>query len=419
VIQTPLKFQSARPGVGGVSNVRIVQSRRGVEGINYFHCPITGEKVQEPFLVVNNVVTDCCGHCRVERLQSRFRVYNDQAPDNIKDFEPVKAYDTQGKYTGRGVLLSPRHSCIEPKLDGVRAFVHCTPDGIFVTSRRRDSSGRFRQYQDNIPHIRDHPLLNDLGSEGYTILDSELLMPDEGRGTCAATVAVTNSLPDTAVAHQLSHSKAWITVFDIPWWANSDMQSMPLRFRKALLHEINLNAYEHLHEIPIHMDVDDIDERERILQMYLMEGYEGIVLKDPNSGYRDTRAWLKLKDEVTLDVQVVGWERGRAGGKWENSLGALFCAVRDSRDGQLVDVCDVMPGDDDTRLRLFETLSPLTTDEIRERHLILEIKGQQWTDDGHIRHPRIVRWREDKSEPNELDLSHVYGKNWEEVPVNA
>lgn len=401
--------------------MRIIQSKRiTATGEGFYYCPVTSQKMVEPIASTEQpgnlpLVEGCCGHCRIERLQSRFRIHNDSVTDTIKDFEPVKAYDTQGKFSGRNVILSPRHSWIEPKLDGVRALVHCTPEGVYITSRRRDASGAFRQYQDNVPHLRDHPILLELGEEGYTILDGEIIMTDQGSGTLAATMSVAGGLPDSAIRAQQVHGEARLVIFDIPWWNGNDLEGHALRDRKGLIADIGFNNYAHLFAIRTHEDVELGDTRESLLQDYLMEGYEGIVLKDPNSRYRDTRAWLKLKDEVSLDVQVVGWEKGRAGGKWAESLGALLCAVVDSRTNELTDVCDVMPGDDVARERLHSQLNGMTNDEITDQHLIVEIKGQCWTPDGKIRHPRIVAWRPDRSEPNTLDLSHVFGKEWSET----
>jgi ATP-dependent DNA ligase len=258
-----------------------------------------------------------------------------------------------------------------------------------------------------------------VGEEGYTILDGEIIMTDEGSGTLAATMSVAGSLPETAEAVQRTHGWARLVIFDIPMWQGNSVEHLFLEDRRQLLENLDLENYEHLFPIRCHKGIPPGEERENILQDYLMEGYEGIVLKDPTSAYRSPRAWLKLKDEVTLDVQVIGWEKGRMGGKWEQSLGALFCGVIDSRTGEMTEVCDVMPGDDSARERLFAELAPLSDDEILDRRMIIEIKGQCWTSDGKIRHPRIVRWREDRSEPNTLDLSHVFGKEWQEVAVSG
>jgi ATP-dependent DNA ligase len=232
-------------------------------------------------------------------------------------------------------------------------------------------------------------------------------------------MSVAGSLPDTAISVQQHHGYARLVVFDIPMWEDHDIQSYSLADRKALLENLDLDNNVHLHTIPVHKDVEVGEARESLLQDYLMEGYEGIVLKDPSSSYRTPRAWLKLKDEVSLDVQIVGWEKGRMGGKWEESLGALLCAVVDGRNGELTDVCDVMPGDDDARKRLYDELHEMTEEQIIAERRIVEIKGQCWTPDGKIRHPRIVRWRPDLSEPNTLDLSHVFGKEWAETVTNG
>lgn len=56
------------------------------------------------------------------------------------------------------------------------------------------------------------------------------------------------------------------------------------------------------------------------------DGYEGIMVKDPNSTYKTKRsdAWLKVKPWITVDLEVVGYEPGKPGSKFEHTLGAIL-----------------------------------------------------------------------------------------------
>jgi ATP-dependent DNA ligase len=59
----------------------------------------------------------------------------------------------------------------------------------------------------------------------------------------------------------------------------------------------------------------------------LAAGYEGIMVKDPRSPYRckRTAAWLKIKPTISVSLEVVDLEEGKAEGKRAGMLGALVC----------------------------------------------------------------------------------------------
>jgi DNA ligase-1 len=59
----------------------------------------------------------------------------------------------------------------------------------------------------------------------------------------------------------------------------------------------------------------------------LSAGFEGIMIKDPNASYKTKRtdAWLKMKPEIYLDLEIVGFESGKQESKFVNTLGGLVC----------------------------------------------------------------------------------------------
>lgn len=71
-------------------------------------------------------------------------------------------------------------------------------------------------------------------------------------------------------------------------------------------------------------------------QKCLDEGYEGIMVKDPDAKYECKRgtAWLKIKPFITVDLAIVGFEEGT--GKNEGRLGAIICEGED--DGRTISV---------------------------------------------------------------------------------
>lgn len=75
----------------------------------------------------------------------------------------------------------------------------------------------------------------------------------------------------------------------------------------------------------------DTEEGQRSLREFNAEtieaGYEGVMIKDPGATYRTKRtdAWLKIKPWITVDLEVVGIERGKPESKFANTLGGLVC----------------------------------------------------------------------------------------------
>lgn len=78
--------------------------------------------------------------------------------------------------------------------------------------------------------------------------------------------------------------------------------------------------------------VETLDEAQEIFQKYLMEGHEGIILKDGNGVWEDKRSktQIKFKGELECDLMCVDWVEGT--GKNVGRLGAL---VLESSDGNI------------------------------------------------------------------------------------
>lgn len=67
----------------------------------------------------------------------------------------------------------------------------------------------------------------------------------------------------------------------------------------------------------------------------LDKGLEGIVLKSPNTIFKDGKPvdQLKFKIEFNCELKVIGFEKGKVASKFENTLGSLICQ---SEDGLLI-----------------------------------------------------------------------------------
>lgn len=117
----------------------------------------------------------------------------------------------------------------------------------------------------------------------------------------------------------------------------------------------------------------DKDTKEFLLHEAKERGYEGFILKKSH-----LEGWYKLKLEETLDLKVTGIKPGN--GKYLGMCGALLC----DHNGVEIAVSGMT---DEERKNISE----------KDIGRIVEIKYQHITKAGSLRHPRFVRWRDDKA----------------------
>jgi DNA ligase-1 len=152
---------------------------------------------------------------------------------------------------------------------------------------------------------------------------------------------------------------------------------------------------------------------EQIQEIYAghrAEGYEGTMIKAPGSFYekRKSRSWLKIKNEDTEDLTVIGVFQGQADGKYANTVGGLIV----DRNGVDVRVSGLS---DDVRAEVWKLwLQTCQGDQspdvgyegvtMREASRepgpllgrLIEVEFHEVTKDGSLRHPRFIRFRDDK-----------------------
>ncbi|MFW6242875.1 MAG: hypothetical protein ACOC2W_01835 [bacterium] len=116
----------------------------------------------------------------------------------------------------------------------------------------------------------------------------------------------------------------------------------------------------------------------------ISEGYEGLVLKKVDSPYENkySKYWCKVKETETADVEVIGWEYGDKGKKYENVMGRLNCRFSSGI------IFNVGIGFEDWEREEFMINTPK----------IIEIEYQELTKDGKPRFASFKRVREDKNE---------------------
>ena len=121
------------------------------------------------------------------------------------------------------------------------------------------------------------------------------------------------------------------------------------------------------------------------------EGYEGIMIKDPDAPYtgKRTSAWLKRKPVIEVTLAIVGFEAGAPDSKYAMTLGALVCH---GTDGGLPIETNVAGGiSDDLRDEIWR-------DQDGYRGMMVEVRADRLTlEEGSaayaLRFPRLKGFR--------------------------
>ncbi|CAB4148294.1 CDC9 ATP-dependent DNA ligase [uncultured Caudovirales phage] len=382
--------------------IREIESKRDtVTGRLQHTCPLNMEKI----------TTEVCTLCpKLDSIKTNSASYTvfctAKTNASLFMFDPAKSSDRWRTLSGKDLLSSHYHTVMQPKIDGCRVIIYSSLNGAVITTRNKDKTGLYSQIQDKIPHIRDS-VLGTMPS-GY-VFDGEVVA-----GTLRETMSIVNSSVSNAVKLQSSFlaPRMKLIVFDILRHDSTEITLLPETKRFALLSKTFADNSLEDEDVSIirrtrfdRKSESYLEDRKSLYDSYLKEGYEGAMLKDPRCHYYASSAWVKIKQTFSVDGIVVGWKKGKIGTKYENSLGTLVVSVIDEKTKELREICHVSPGTDAMRLHMKKTLELHEPEQISSLGIIVEITGQEWSDTGKVRHPRVSRLRTDKSEPNTVDFS--------------
>lgn len=168
----------------------------------------------------------------------------------------------------------------------------------------------------------------------------------------------------------LRNGQAKFIAFAVPWWKGSFLEDADLDFVNVLLRNEGFQRAETF-----------IGNAEWTAKS---EGWEGLVFKMANY-----RGWYKLKFEWTVDVVITGLKDGV--GLHSGLIGSVSVAVWKGK--ELLEIGWASGFDEDQRSELSES----------DIGRVIEVKCQGIIRD-RLRHPRFVRWRDDK-EASECTVS--------------
>lgn len=260
----------------------------------------------------------------------------------------------------------------EPKLDGVRLLARVAGGAVTYYTRAGHAHAG-----ENFPAITAE--LAELPDD--TWLDGELWSATGGFG--AASGALHTADPDET-ARKAEAAGLLFYVFDLLTLKGTDARGLPLRTRREYLERLAERrgwGEGGVRLIPQH------DATERVYQAYLDAGFEGAVVKDLNASYRSGKraGWFKVKPTQSDEFVVMDYEEGK--NSWAGGVGAIV--IGQYEDGELVEKGTI-------RVKDYAMREAIDADREGFLDRVLEVRFQERTDDGRLRFPRFLRWRDDK-----------------------
>jgi bifunctional non-homologous end joining protein LigD len=247
------------------------------------------------------------------------------------------------------------------------------------------------------------------------VLDGEVVVLDErGRPSFQGLQKRVQLTRKTDLDRAALERPATLFVFDLLAFQGYDLRPLPLLARKQALRLLMPSAG------PLRYADHVAREGEAFYEEVAKLGLEGIVAKRADAPYVGGRSpqWLKLKADKTGDFVVVGFTRPQGA---RSGFGALHLGAYDGERLLYVGRAGSGFGDKqlaDTRKRLdalerkacaCEGPLPKGREHVWvEPELVCEVRYKEWTEEGLLRQPVFLRFREDK-DPRECLYQDVAG----------
>src|SRR6266850_1209445 len=305
---------------------------------------------------------------------------------------PVERLVASGPAEALPASLAPMHAELgeapydhpdwmwEPKLDGYRALAFISEKGVTLKSRRGLALDAF-------PHLEAELARQAVNT---MVLDGELVAFDAAGKP--SFNAMQNVQPNTPVVFYC---------FDLLHFAGLNLRKAPYQDRRRWLAQCLLPS-------PLVQLVHASEQGKALHQAALESGLEGVIGKHKASLYdagKRSSSWLKVKATQSAEFVVGGYTRGKGS---RAPLGALLLGYWEG--GKLHYASHVGSGFDDATLaEAKKRLEPLRRDACPfaekpelpnpttwvEPKVVAEVKFQNWTDEGSLRAPVFLRFRDD------------------------
>ncbi len=286
----------------------------------------------------------------------------------------VPLFDVQlakdGKLNKKLETLMKSGGYASKKFDGYRCLADIDGDTCTLYSR----SGTVYV---NFPDI-EQALIETFRGKGRTILDGEIMSDNfqamqrsafaSSRGTTVGDVKyhIFDTVPVTEWETQVFSTKK-----------SQRYKTLKDMFDTGVISKPNLVLVEHTY-------VNSVDDILKLEKQWLSEGYEGAMWVPDIPYYlgKKSNKMLKFKTFQSEDVTIIGFNKGEAGTKYENTLGSFICRQENGK------TCDCGSGlSDEDRDYIWNHQS-----EFLGR--IFEAKYQEKSQHDCMRFPIFKRWRD-------------------------
>ena len=292
-------------------------------------------------------------------------------------FECMLAHDGanhETKITGKKIL--------QPKLDGVRVLTVVDYESRTVVQYTRNG-----KILENFGHITDY-LLSNLDNFGRSyVLDGEIV-----------SRSFQDLMKQVHRKDDVQAGDARLCLFDILPLVEfkSGKSVMGQKRRSAYLQNFanifaDSGCIEIIPQIEVNLDefIGDIEYKD-YNKKAIADGFEGIMIKDPDAKYQCKRdvAWLKQKPFIEVSLAVTSVEEGT--GRNQGKLGALVCEGVD--DGKRI-VVNVGSGLTDDQREEFWMAKDSLIGQVVEVRADAATRSQDSEDLWSLRFPRFLRFR--------------------------
>ena len=282
----------------------------------------------------------------------------------------------------------------EPKLDGYRVLAaRGNSEARLLTRNGNDYSTAFPEVTRAVAALPFSRVLLD----GEVVALDEKGLPSfqrlQGRSRLRRPIDIRHATVECPVTYY---------AFDLLGFEDFDLRPLPLTTRKALLQRVlpPVGALRYLEHVE--------DDGEALYREAERLGLEGIVAKKATAPYKAGRSpvWLKVRSRKTADYVVVGFTSPKGS---RSGFGALHLA--EFVDGVLTYTGRVGTGFNDKQLaEVSRTLqahrrptAPCVGSVPGEKGttwveplLVCEVEYTEWTEEGLLRQPVFLRFRDDK-----------------------
>ena len=304
----------------------------------------------------------------------------------------------------------------ELKLDGYRALAARDDVPRLLSRNGNDLSPCFPEVMQALKAL---PL-------SRVLLDGELVAVDDaGRPNFQRLQQRAQLRRSIDIRHAVVEHPVTFYAFDLLGFEEFDLRGLPLRARKALLQKL-------VPPTGVIRLLDHFEQDGEVLYQQVQQlGLEGIVAKRADSPYKPGRSpvWLKIRTRKTEDFVVVGFTAPKGS---RSGLGALLLGCY--QNGELIYSGRAGSGFSERQLievrQQLESLmvaAPPCSGPVPEAggatwvapRLVCEVEYTEWTEEGLLRQPVFLRFREDKR-PEECvgseDASRATGSSPAEPP---